>query len=95
MTPIDQLTQDLATAKGQIEMLKESNENWMEGFKAKERDLADADKDLATAQAEIARLRPALQNMFDNFKYMQTAFNDGIFDDAREALSQSSPSIDP
>lgn len=50
-------------------------------------------QDLVTAQAEIARLRPALQNMFDNFKYMQTAFNDSIFDDAREALSQSSPSL--
>jgi chromosome segregation ATPase len=42
-------------------LLQESNENWMEGFKAKERDLADADNKLDAAQAEIDSYREALQ----------------------------------
>ena len=90
---VDQLTQDLATSQAQVEILKESNENWMEGFKTKERDLADADKDLLAAQAEIARLRDALQSTFDGieqFKYkwmLVPSFGHRINKDIRQAIN--------
>lgn len=38
-------------------------------------------------QAHINTLREALEEMVDTFKYMQTAFNDCVFDKANEALS--------
>lgn len=44
-------------------------------------------KKVTELQSQVNMLRSALEEMVDTFKYMQTAFNDCVFDKANEAIS--------